>query len=191
MINVDWLQLFLHMFALSLLAIGGAITTAPEMHRFLVDEQHWLTDSQFTASIAIAQAAPGPNLLFAALFGWHIGLNVGATYSGQIFLGFFGALICLMGLLIPSTTLTFYAAHWVHKNNHLIVVQAFQAGLAPIVIGLLLATTYLLLSPSRDFGQDYLLWLLGGVTIIATLKTNWHILLLLIAGAFYGALLLG
>ena len=190
MIDVNWVQLFLHMFSLSLLAIGGAITTAPEMHRFLVDDKHWMTDSQFTASIAIAQAAPGPNLLFAALFGWHIGLNAGATYELQILLGLLGAFICLIGLLIPSTTLTFYAAHWTHKHNHLISVQAFKLGLAPIVIGLLLATTYLLLSPTRNFSQDYLLWVLGCITIIATLKTNIHILLLLVVGAFYGALVL-
>ena len=54
----DWANLFVHYLSLSLLSIGGAITTASGMHRFLVDEQHWLTDAQFNASIAIAQAAP-------------------------------------------------------------------------------------------------------------------------------------
>ena len=56
----DWLSLFLHYMALSLLAVGGAITTAPDMHRYLVDERHWLTDPQFSASIAIAQPHRGP-----------------------------------------------------------------------------------------------------------------------------------
>ena len=54
---VDWLHLFTHFLTLSLLAVGGAITTAPDMHRFLVDQRHWLTDPQFSSSIAIAQAA--------------------------------------------------------------------------------------------------------------------------------------
>jgi chromate transporter len=62
----DWFDLFLHYLSLSLLSVGGAISTAPDMHRFLVDKQHWLTDAQFNASIAIAQAAPGPNVLFVA-----------------------------------------------------------------------------------------------------------------------------
>ena len=53
----DWLALFAHFASLSLLAVGGAIATAPEMHRFLVDGRHWLTEAQFTSSIAIAQAA--------------------------------------------------------------------------------------------------------------------------------------
>ena len=52
---------------LSLLSVGGAITTVPEMHRYLVAQNPWLTDSQFSASIALAQAAPGPNVLFVAV----------------------------------------------------------------------------------------------------------------------------
>ena len=60
----DWLALFVHFMSLSLLAIGGAITTAPDMHRYLVDEQPWITDGQFGSSVALAQAAPGPNVLF-------------------------------------------------------------------------------------------------------------------------------
>jgi len=39
----DWLTLWVHFMSLSLLAVGGAITTAPDMHRYLVVEQHWLT----------------------------------------------------------------------------------------------------------------------------------------------------
>ena len=73
----DWLDLFAHFATLSLLAVGGAITTAPDMHRFLVEGRHWLTDPQFSASIAIAQSAPGPNVLFVALMGWNVGLNAG------------------------------------------------------------------------------------------------------------------
>jgi chromate transporter len=66
----DWFALLAHFMSLSLLAIGGAITTAPEMHSYLVNDKAWLTDSQFTSSIALAQAAPGPNVLFIALLGW-------------------------------------------------------------------------------------------------------------------------
>ena len=65
----DWLNLFNHFAALSLLAVGGAITTAPDMHRFLVAQQAWLSDGQFTAAIALAQAAQQrrPDLLRTGL----------------------------------------------------------------------------------------------------------------------------
>ncbi len=73
----EWFDLFLHYVSLSLLSIGGAITTAPDMHRYLVEQQHWLSDGQFNASVALAQAAPGPNVLFIALLGWNVGMNAG------------------------------------------------------------------------------------------------------------------
>ena len=65
----DWLGLFGHFLSLSLMAIGGAVTTIPEMHRFLVIDQHWLTEAQFASSIALAQTSPGPNTLYIAFFG--------------------------------------------------------------------------------------------------------------------------
>ena len=80
----EWRDLFLHYFSLSLLSVGGAITTAPDMHRFLVEQRQWLTDAQFSASIAIAQAAPGPNVLFIALMGWHIGMNTGSMAAALL-----------------------------------------------------------------------------------------------------------
>ena len=76
---LDWLNLFLYYISISLLAVGGAIATAPDMHRFLVERQGWLTDLQFNASIAIAQAAPGPNVLFIALLGRNVGINAGGA----------------------------------------------------------------------------------------------------------------
>ena len=78
----DWLSLFNHFASLSLLAVGGAITVAPDMHRFLVEEKLWLSESQFTSSIALAQAAPGPNILFVALMGFNVGMNAGAGLGG-------------------------------------------------------------------------------------------------------------
>ena len=49
----DWLAIFTHFLSLSLLAIGGAITTAPDMHRYLVTQHGWLSESQFSAAIAL------------------------------------------------------------------------------------------------------------------------------------------
>ena len=103
----DWFSLLFHYMSLSLLAIGGAITTAPDMHRYLVDQQHWLSDAQFNSSIAIAQAAPGPNVLFIALLGWNVGLNAGGMLTGLL-----GVFVAMLGILIPSTTLTYMAAQW-------------------------------------------------------------------------------
>lgn len=93
----DWLNLFLYYLSLSLLAVGGAIATAPDMHRFLVERQAWLTDPQFNASIAIAQAAPGPNVLFIALLGWNVGVNAGGPGVTGWLLGALGMAVFTSG----------------------------------------------------------------------------------------------
>ena len=177
----DWFSLFFHYISLSLLAIGGAITTAPDMHRYLVDQQHWLTDAQFNASIAIAQAAPGPNVLFIALMGWNVGLNAGGLLTGLL-----GVFTTMLGILIPSTTLTYLAAQWGHRNRELRAVRAFKQGMAPIVVALLIATGWILAESNGGDFQHWPVWLLTGLTALVVWRTKIHLLWLLGAGALLG-----
>jgi len=189
--SIDWFHLLGHFMSLSLLAIGGAITTAPDMHRYLVDEQHWLSDGQFTASIALSQAAPGPNLLFIALLGWYVGVNAaGGLAAGMAAwpLGLMGALIAMLGILLPSTTLTFVAARWAHKNRELLAVRAFKTGMAPIVIGLLASTGWILSAKMGSAADSWRLWLLTTVVTLLVWRTRIHMLWLLAAGGVLGAL---
>lgn len=178
-----WLQLFVHFLALSLLSIGGAITTAPDMHRFLVDQQHWMTDPQFNASIAIAQAAPGPNVLFVALMGWHVGLNAGGPFTGLL-----AVLVTMVGILLPSTTLTYLAARWGQRNRERRSVRAFKQGMAPIVIGLLFSTGWVLAGSHGPVTTQWPLLLLTIAITVLVWRTRIHLLWLLAVGAILGGL---
>ena len=181
----EWFELFFHYISLSLLSVGGAITTAPDMHRFLVDQQHWLTDAQFSASIAIAQAAPGPNVLFIALLGWNVGLNAGSMLTGLL-----GMLMTMLGILIPSTTLTYITAQWGHRNRELRAVRAFKQGMSPIVVALLIATGWILAATNSTQQGEVLhnwpVWLLTVVTAVVVWRSKIHLLWLLGAGALLG-----
>jgi len=191
MTQTDWLALLVHFLSLSLLSIGGAITTAPEMHRYLVDDRHWLSDSQFTSSIALAQAAPGPNVLFIALIGWNIGVNAAGGMAGGMATwayGLLGVTVAMMGILVPSATLTFAAARWGQRNRELRAVRAFKQGLAPIVVALLGATGFILVSRQGDSGTPWTTWLLVATATLLVWKTRLHILWLLGTGALVGAL---
>ncbi len=189
--TADWLHLFLHFLMLSLLAIGGAVTTVPDMHRYIVTQQAWLTDAEFSASIALAQAAPGPNVLFVALLGWQVGLNSAGGATGSMAawpMGLFGVLVSLTAMLLPSSTLTYVATRWAQRNREKRIVKAFKQGMAPIVIALLVATGWVLSSAHNDPAQDWRLW---GVTAISTLvvwRSRLHLLWLLGAGGLLGAL---
>ena len=183
MTPADWLNLFGHYVILSLMAVGGGITTAPEMHRYLVDEQHWLSDPQFSSSIALAQAAPGPNVLFVALMGWNVGMNAGG-YG----LALLGVAVTMTGMLLPSTTLTDMTAQWGHRNRDLRAVRAFKTGMAPIVIALLVSTGWLLTSAHSNPSRDWPLWLLTAISVLLVWRTKIHMLWLIGAGALLGAL---
>lgn len=187
--NVDWLHLFAYFLTLSLMAVGGAITAAPDMHRYLVDGNHWLSETQFTSSIAIAQAAPGPNVLFIALLGWNVGLNAGGGAGPAAWgLGALGVAVCMVGILLPSSLLTWQASRWGQRNRDKRGVRAFKQGMAPLVIGLLLATGWLLGSASGNPGKDWRLWLLSLACTLLVWRTRIHLLWLLACGAALGAL---
>ena len=177
----DWLSLFGHYLLLSLLSIGGAVSATTEMHRFLVVEHHWLTQEQFNNSIAIAQAAPGPNVLFVALMGWNVGLNAGSHAAAVL-----GVLCTMTGILVPSSTITLLAAAWGHRNRELRAVRAFKQGMAPLVIALLVSTGIVLGAVDRDFAADWRLWVLSIVAGMVIWRTRVHLLWLLAAGAALG-----
>jgi chromate transporter len=174
--NADLLGLFAHFLVLSLLAVGGAITTAPDMHRYIVAEHHWISDAQFSASVAIAQAAPGPNVLFVAVIGWNV--------AGPL-----GALATMSGTLLPSTALTLVASRWGARRSETRGVRAFTTGLTPLTIGLLVATGWLLARPYvgndlRAFGAIGLIV----VSIVVMLRTRISPMWLVGLGAVVGAL---
>ncbi len=180
----DWLNLFAHFLTLSLMSVGGAISTSSEMHRFLVEQHHWLTQEQFNQSIALAQAAPGPNVLFVALMGWQVGLNAGSTGAAL-----FGVLVTMVGIMTPSTIITYAAARWGHRNRDLRAVRAFKQGMAPIVIALLLSTAWIMASSvGGDVLTHWPLWLTAVVSGLVIWRTRIHLLWLLAAGAVLGAL---
>ena len=188
----DWLGLFAQYLMLSLLSISGAITTVPDMHRYLVAEHGWLTDAQFTSSVAIAQAAPGPNVLFVALMGWNVGINAGGGIAAGWHawaLGLFGLMTTMVGIMLPSTTLTYLATRWGHRNRERRGVRAFKQGMAPIVVGLLIATGIVLANGNQVAGTPaWHLWLISGIAGLIVWRTRIHLLWLLGAGALLGAL---
>jgi chromate transporter len=169
-VSVDWAGLFGHFLLLSLLAVGGAITVAPDMHRVLVDQMGLLTDTQFNASIAIAQAAPGPNVLFVAVLGYQAA-------------GLAGAAATLSAIMLPSTTLTFSVVRWGQARRDWRAIRAFRAGMAPIVIGLLFSTSWILSTKTPG-------WVPVTLTVGAALlawRTRMHLLALIVIGGLVGA----
>ncbi len=165
------LTLLGHFFMMSLMSIGGAVTVAPEMHRLLVVQHHLLTDGQFTTAMALAQASPGPNVLFVGVLGFQVA-------------GIVGALAAMLGIMLPSTTLALLVARWGRAREDWRGVQAFKVGMAPLTLALVAATGWLLAPPAADWRA----LLLAVATALLVWRTKLHLLWLIAAGALLGAM---
>ena len=112
---------------LSLVAIGGANAVVPELHRQAVTVQGWMSDTTFANLFAIAQAAPGPNVIIASLIGWHL---AGAA----------GLVVATLGMCLPSSLLTFSVSRLRQRVIHAAWLKILQRALMPVPIGLMAAS---------------------------------------------------
>jgi len=167
----ELIDLLLHFASLSLLAIGGALSMAPEMRRYLVDERHWMDGSQFTDAIVIAQAAPGPNILFVTLLGWQAG-------------GAVGALASTVGLLLPSSVATWWGWRLKRAREDSTWVAAIRLGLSPIAVGLTAAAGWVVADSNNH--ADWRLWAITALTTVIVARTRLNMLWLIAAGAVLG-----
>lgn len=168
--NVSTLTVFLIFAQLSVLAFGGGATILPEMQRQLVDQRTWLTAQEFGALFALAQAAPGPNMMVGPLIGWHVA-------------GLKGALAAAAGLFLPSSAITLVGfSLWNRFRSHPFR-PVVQAGLLPVTAGLVAASALIL---SQAAGQDLLHMAIIGAVAVLAFATKLHPLVLLAAGAAVG-----
>ena len=165
-------EVALYFSALSLMAIGGASAVIPDMYRHMVEVKAWMGADDFAALVALAQAAPGPNVLIVALLGWKVG-------------GVPGGLVAMVGMCLPSSVLTYhFAGVWQRLEGSRIRATA-QATLVPVTIGLILASAYLL---AKTADQSPLAYLTTACIAGLVVKTDAHPLLLLAAAGVMGAL---
>ena len=122
----------------SVIAVGGATSAVPEMHRQVVDVHHWIGDRSFSELFAIAQTAPGPNVVFVALLGHNIA-------------GIPGALVAMFAMCAPSSAIAYCAARVVDRFRHARWRIVLQAGLVPVTIGLIAASA-LIVARAADRG---------------------------------------
>jgi chromate transporter len=162
-------SLTLHLLLLSLLAIGGVSTILPELHRFIVVDHSWLTNEQFTALFALAQAAPGPNVIFVTLIGWQI--------SGLV-----GALAATAAMCGPATVIAYVGTRLSTQWQHLKWFKIVRSGLVPVTTGLMIASAWLLTAASAQTAMSYAVTAVTALLVLTT-RINPLWLLALAAGA--------
>lgn len=170
--EVGWLALGYAQ--MSLLAVGGVSAVLPEMQRLVV-EHGWMDRSEFAALFALAQVAPGPNMLVATVVGWQVA-------------GLPGALAATFGMIGPSSLLTGVTAGAWHRFRERPWRRRIQAGLVPVTVGLIMAGAALLVASTT---QGVLTTCVTVAVTAAVLATRVHPVALLAAGAVAGVTLGG
>jgi chromate transporter len=120
-------QLVITFGTLSLMAIGGANAVVPEVHRQMVDVLSWMDAPTFARLFAIAQTAPGPNVMLASILGWHVA-------------GTPGLLVATAAILTPSSVLALACSRGLQRYSGNHIVRIATLALVPIALGLMLAS---------------------------------------------------
>jgi chromate transporter len=155
---------------MSMLAVGGANATIPEMHRVAVDVNHWLTDSQFADMFAIAQFSPGPNVLIVTLIGYQVA-------------GLAGAAVTTLAMCGPAGALAYFVANFFHRSSHSFWPSLIQASLVPLSIGLMAAGGYVL---ARTVDTSWVAVIVTAAAAIAAITTRINPLWPLAVGGLIG-----
>lgn len=155
---------------MSLFAVGGATSILPDLHRRIVENHAWVSQLEFAEMVGLAQAAPGPNMLMVSLFGWKIA-------------GFPGALLAFIGICGPSSLLVFAISRFWERNRQKLWNRTLTTALAPIAIGLTLASGYLV---TLGAGSSLAAYGFIAFTVLAMLLTRLHPIWFIAVGALAG-----
>ncbi|MGR0305279.1 chromate transporter [Acinetobacter beijerinckii] len=159
---------------LSVLAFGGGNAILPEMQHQVVTVHQWMTAEQFSSLFAMAQAAPGPNMMIVPLVGWHVA-------------GPAGLLVTSLAKFGPSSLITIYALKfWQRFKAHPLRAR-FEKALKPITVGLVLVSAWLIADASA---QNALLVLIVILTATLGMFKKVHPLWVMALGAGLGICLL-
>ncbi len=167
------LQLAFYFALLSLVSVGGIPSVMPEMQRLVVDVQGWMSAAEYTQLFAIAQAAPGPNVLVTALIGWKVA-------------GFVGGMVALGAFCGPAAVLAYSVGGYWDRMRDAPWRKVLQRALVPISVGFIVSGGYVLATPR---GLDWQSALIAGAGAAMLYATRLNPLWILSGGGALGFLL--
>jgi len=167
------LQIALYFALLSLVSMGGMPSVMPEMQRVVVDVQGWMSAAEFTQLFAIAQAAPGPNVLVTALIGWKVA-------------GLAGGMVALGAFCGPAAALAYSIGGFWDRMRDAPWRRTFQRALVPVTVGFIVSGGYVLATP---VGPEWRSALIAGAAAALLVLSRLNPLWILSGGGVLGYLL--
>ncbi|MFI3311767.1 chromate transporter [Ewingella allii] len=155
---------------LSVLAFGGGNTILPEMQREVVQVHHWMSAQEFSALFALAQAAPGPNMMIVPLVGWQVA-------------GWAGLLVSSLAKFGPSSIITLIVMGGWKRYKDRPWRQIVQRGLVPVTVGLVVSSGLLI---AKATAPNLSMAAVIAICTLLAVSKRFHPLWVLAAGAVLG-----
>ena len=160
--------------AISMIAVGGGIAVVPEMNRLVVDVHGWMDAARFSQLFALAQAAPGPNVLVVGLIGWQVA-------------GLTGMMVAILAMTGPAGMLAYGFSKLRGRLAGARWLRIIEKGLVPVAVGLIFSSGLIL---SQGAAVNWLAVLLTIGSTLFVWRSDRSPLWVLAAGAVAGALFL-
>lgn len=131
------LNLFLTFFKIGAFTFGGGYAMIPIIQREIVEKKKLIDNEEFMDAIALAQASPGP-----------VAVNT-SIYVGYRIKGFWGAIACTMGTVLPSFIIILLVAVYFYQFRQNPIIDKIFAGIRPAIVALILAAVYKMWTKSK------------------------------------------
>ena len=125
-------RLFITFFEIGLFTFGGGYAMLPLIQDAVL-EHGWVTETEITNFIAVAESTPGP---FAINMSTYVGSIMGGQTLG-VFGSILGAFCATLGVVLPSFIIILIIARCYEAFKKNRIVKGAMSGLKPAVIGLI------------------------------------------------------
>lgn len=120
-----YLQLFLSFLQIGLFSIGGGYAAMPLIQSQVVEKHGWITMSEYTDLITIAEMTPGP-----------IAVN-SATFVGNRIAGIPGSIVATFGCIFPACIICSLLFFIYYRYKNISLFQSILGSLRPVIVALI------------------------------------------------------
>jgi chromate transporter len=159
--------LFLFFLKSSLFVFGSGLAIVPFLHGGVVQEHHWLTETQFLDAVAVAMITPGPVVITVAFIGYLVA-------------GTGGAWAAALGVFLPVYLFVVVLGPFYKRFSQNVQVRAFVQGVTAAATGAIAGAVVVL---GKHSIQDY--WTAGIAVTTLLILMKWKIpepIIILVSG---------
>lgn len=148
---------------------GGGYVFIPMIQEIVVNNYHWVTQTQFSNAIAMGQITPGPILISAA-------------FIGYVVKGFLGAIVATVGIFFPPALLMVTLSDVLETIKSSVTIQAALKGIRPAVIGMIFFAAIVVAQTAQIHWLSLAIFI-GAIVAILRFKID-VVLIIPVAGLF-------